>query len=145
MPKSLFFTNYNRGPISSLDCARGFACFADRDAYFTGVNCPGSPMQPLMSSDDWTSLKEVVAKKFGDFNPTGKLCGRKFCGRSFVVPYLSSVCPRQPFPSVRDHDASPHAVNPTVDEVLMLTSRLKSLQRPSANRRIAPVSHRDDP
>jgi hypothetical protein len=27
-------------------------------------------MQSLMCSDDWASLKEVVAKKFGDFNPT---------------------------------------------------------------------------
>ncbi len=27
-------------------------------------------MQPLMCSDDWTSLKEAIAKKFGDLNPT---------------------------------------------------------------------------
>jgi hypothetical protein len=70
MPKTLFFTNYNRGPITSLDCARGVACFEDCHAYYTGVNCPGSPMQHLMCSNDWPSLKDAVAKKFGDSNPT---------------------------------------------------------------------------
>lgn len=69
MPKILFFTNHKRGLLSSLDCQRGVAFLAHGNAHIVGINCSGSIIQPLPSSD-WSSLRKIVAEKFGDSSPT---------------------------------------------------------------------------
>jgi len=63
-------TNHKRGPLNSLDCPHGAAFLAHGSLYVVGINCSGSTIKPLPSSSDWSSLRKMIAERFGDPNPT---------------------------------------------------------------------------